>query len=66
MLADLDLALKQPLQLVQKLYNEGGSTLDGFEDRVQSTFSTLLNDARDQVSSLQYHSRITADTFERD
>ncbi|GAA5836579.1 hypothetical protein JCM5353_003723 [Sporobolomyces roseus] len=52
MLADLDLALKQPLQLVQKLYNEGGSTLDGFEDRVQSTFSTLLNDARDQLPAI--------------
>jgi len=54
MLADLDLALKQPLQLVQKLFNQNDSTLDGFEDRVESTFQSLLNDARDQVSSLHY------------
>lgn len=52
MLADLDLALKQPLQLIEKLYVEGSSNLDQFEHRVESTFSTLLKDARDQVSQI--------------
>ncbi|GAA6059426.1 hypothetical protein JCM10212_003658 [Sporobolomyces blumeae] len=52
MLADLDLALKKPLELVQKLYRDGGSSLDSFEDRVESTFSTLLNDARTQLPAI--------------
>jgi len=55
MLADLDLALKQPLKLIEKLYAEGGdSTLDGFEKRVETTFESLLRDAREQVSQLLY------------
>lgn len=51
MLADLDLALKEPLKLVEKLFAHGGSSLDGFELRVQETFQLLLKDtARDEVS----------------
>lgn len=43
MLADLDLALKRPAELVQRLYAEEPS-LDGFETRVAETFSRLLDD----------------------
>ena len=51
MLADLDLALKEPLKLVEELFARGGSSLDGFEVRVQETFQLLLKDAaRDEVS----------------
>ncbi|GAA5953960.1 hypothetical protein JCM3765_000708 [Sporobolomyces pararoseus] len=52
MLADLDLALKQPLQLIEKIYSEGNSNLDGFESRVESTFQSLLKDAREQVPAI--------------
>ncbi|GAA5941819.1 uncharacterized protein JCM15063_000785 [Sporobolomyces koalae] len=52
MLADLDLALKQPLTLIEKLYVEGGSTLDGFELRVEETFRSLVQDARDQLPAI--------------
>ncbi|GAA5883357.1 hypothetical protein JCM16303_006707 [Sporobolomyces ruberrimus] len=61
MLADLDLALKQPLQLIEKLYVEGSWNLDQFEHRIESTFSTLLKDARDQlpaITSLSDQSRL--------
>ncbi|GAA5996352.1 uncharacterized protein JCM10292_007553 [Rhodotorula paludigena] len=43
MLADLDLALKRPTELVQRLYAEQPS-LDGFDERVASTFSSLFSD----------------------
>ncbi|BGP22901.1 hypothetical protein JCM10295v2_001792 [Rhodotorula toruloides] len=43
MLADLDLALKRPAELVQRLYADDPS-LDGFEKRVAETFSQLLSD----------------------
>ncbi|CDR48017.1 hypothetical protein NBRC10512_002616 [Rhodotorula toruloides] len=43
MLADLDLALKRPAELVQRLHAEDPS-LDGFEKRVAETFSRLLSD----------------------
>ncbi|GAA5991954.1 hypothetical protein JCM5350_001318 [Sporobolomyces pararoseus] len=52
MLADLDLALKQPLQLIEKIYAEGNSNLDGFESRVETTFQSLLKDAREQVPAI--------------
>lgn len=42
MLADLDLALKRPTELVQRLYAEQPS-LDGFDERVASTFSSLFS-----------------------
>ncbi|BGP30158.1 hypothetical protein JCM10296v2_001910 [Rhodotorula toruloides] len=43
MLADLDLALNRPAELVQRLYAEDPS-LDNFEKRVAETFSRLLSD----------------------
>ncbi|GAA5900559.1 uncharacterized protein JCM6883_002882 [Sporobolomyces salmoneus] len=52
MLADLDLALKQPLQLIEKLFLEHDSTLDGFELRVQESFESLLRDARSQLPAV--------------
>jgi hypothetical protein len=53
MLADLDLALKSPLELVQQLYRAGGSSLDGFEEKVASNFTALFDDqkAREQGRS---------------
>lgn len=51
MLADLDLALKNPLELVQQLFRGQDSSLDGFEERVASTFGALFEEAkaREQV-----------------
>lgn len=64
MLADLDLALKRPAELVQRLYAEDPS-LDGFEKRVAETFSRLLSDdkAVQQVHWIVAHAiecRLTA------
>jgi len=42
MLADLDLALKRPAELVQQLYAQDAS-LDGFDQRVASSFSALIS-----------------------
>lgn len=42
MLADLDLALKRPAELVQQLYAKDAS-LDGFEQRVADSFSALIS-----------------------
>uniref|UniRef100_A0A0K3CHI2 BY PROTMAP: gi/472587858/gb/EMS25354.1/ mini-chromosome maintenance complex-binding protein [Rhodosporidium toruloides NP11] gi/647401640/emb/CDR48017.1/ RHTO0S15e05050g1_1 [Rhodosporidium toruloides] n=1 Tax=Rhodotorula toruloides TaxID=5286 RepID=A0A0K3CHI2_RHOTO len=55
MLADLDLALKRPAELVQRLYAEDPS-LDGFEKRVAETFSQLLSDdnAVQQIPALTF------------
>ncbi|GAA5978846.1 hypothetical protein JCM11641_003584 [Rhodosporidiobolus odoratus] len=44
MLADLDLALKSPAALIQRLYSEHTS-LDGLEEFVASTFADLFKDA---------------------
>ncbi|GAA5863858.1 hypothetical protein JCM1840_005793 [Sporobolomyces johnsonii] len=41
MLADLDLAMRSPHQLIQNLFSEAAS-LDGFEQRVSTTFSSLF------------------------
>ncbi|POY76677.1 hypothetical protein BMF94_0269 [Rhodotorula taiwanensis] len=43
MLADLDLALKRPTELIERLYAEHGSP-EGFEQTVSDRFSTLLQD----------------------
>lgn len=50
MLADLDLALKRPSELIARLHAEHGS-LDGFEQLVSDRFAALLQDssARAQV-----------------
>ncbi|GAA5862180.1 hypothetical protein JCM8547_007765 [Rhodosporidiobolus lusitaniae] len=52
MMADLDLALKSPQKLVQRLYAE--SSLDGLEERVASTFASLFEEAhaREQLPAL--------------
>ncbi|GAA6026949.1 hypothetical protein JCM8097_005989 [Rhodosporidiobolus ruineniae] len=54
MLADLDLALKDPQALIRRLHAEQPASLDGFEERVQSTFSGLFEDAgaREQLPAL--------------
>ncbi|GAA5833275.1 hypothetical protein JCM11251_005191 [Rhodosporidiobolus azoricus] len=53
MLADLDLALKNPAQLIQRLYEQQAS-LDGLEEWVSSTFNGLFEDvkARDQLPAI--------------
>ncbi|GAA5927019.1 hypothetical protein JCM10213_005555 [Rhodosporidiobolus nylandii] len=53
MMADLNLALKSPAELIQRLYAEHG-TLDGLEERVASTFASLFEDekARSQLRAL--------------
>ncbi|BGP13969.1 hypothetical protein JCM10213v2_001907 [Rhodosporidiobolus nylandii] len=52
-MADLNLALKSPAELIQRLYAEHG-TLDGLEERVASTFASLFEDekARSQLRAL--------------
>ncbi|GAA5835425.1 hypothetical protein JCM9279_004537 [Rhodotorula babjevae] len=42
MLADLDLALKRPAELVQQLYAQDAS-LEGFDQRVADSFSALIS-----------------------
>ncbi|GAA5929302.1 hypothetical protein JCM3775_002304 [Rhodotorula graminis] len=42
MLADLDLALKRPAELVQQLYAQDAS-LDGFDERVAASLSALIS-----------------------
>lgn len=61
MLADLDLALKRPTELVERLYAEHGS-LEGFEQIVSDRFSTLLQDgaALGEVSQTPCESARTA------
>ncbi|GAA5888198.1 hypothetical protein JCM6882_000317 [Rhodosporidiobolus microsporus] len=53
MLADLDLALKNPAQLIQQLHAQQPS-LDGFEERVATAFTNLFEDvnAREQLPSI--------------
>lgn len=46
MLADLNLALRDPHALIQSLYEQTEPcTLDGFERRVEQTFKELFKDA---------------------
>ncbi|BGP38039.1 hypothetical protein JCM10450v2_001972 [Rhodotorula kratochvilovae] len=53
MLADLDLALNRPAELVQRLYAQDAA-LDSLEQRVADTFSSLVSaeGALDQIPSL--------------